>query len=136
MQINAYLSFNGNCREALTFYAQALGGQVVSMIPYSDAPPSMPMPPQMSDKIMHGRISAGDSLLMGSDAPPDRYKQPQGMQVNINVSDAAQAEKIYAALSEGGAIVMPLAETFWALRFAMFHDKFGIAWMINCEKPR
>jgi len=136
MKLNAYISFNGNCREALEFYAGALGGKVISMIPYSDAPPGMPFSPEMRDQIMHGRIEVDGDWLMGSDAPPDRYKAPHGISINVSAKDAAQAEQVYAKMSAGGQVFMALAETFWAERFAMFQDKYGIGWMINCEKQR
>jgi PhnB protein len=135
MKLNAYISFNGNCREALEFYAGALDGKVISMIPYSEAPPAMPFSPEMRDKIMHGRVEVDGDWLMASDAPPDRYKEPHGISINITAKDAEQAEHVYARMSAGGKITMALQETFWALRFAMFQDKFGVGWMINCEKP-
>jgi PhnB protein len=138
MKLNAYISFNGNCREALEFYAGALGGKVISMIPYSEMPAGagMPISPELSDKIMHGRVEVDGDWIMASDAPPERYRAPQGIQMSASINDVAQAEAAYAKLSAGGTIVMPMTETFWAQRFAMFQDKFGISWMINCEKPR
>jgi len=133
MQLNAYLMFNGNCEAAFRFYEKSLGGKVLVMSTYEGSP--MPnTPPDLLKKIIHGRIQIGDSIVMASDAPPERYQAPQGVQVSISVTDPGEAEKLFHALTEGGQVTMPIAETFWALRFAMFTDRFGIPWMINCPK--
>ncbi len=133
MTLNAYLTFNGNCEEAFRFYETCLGAKILFMLNYEGSP--MPnTPPELLKKIIHARLQVGDSIIMGSDAPPERYQRPQGLQVNINVADPAEAERLFHALSEGGHVAMPIAETFWALRFAMFTDRFEIPWMINCEK--
>ena len=81
-------------------------------------------------------MQIGTQMLMGSDAPPERFQKPQGFSVNIGTNDVTEAERLYADLSKGGTIQMALEKTFWAERFAMFTDKFGIAWMVNCEVPR
>jgi PhnB protein len=135
MNLNPYLSFKGNCAEAFNFYAEVFGSKIGMIMTYGEAPPGEPVPPDMKDKIMHGRMTIGESVLMGSDAPVQFASTPAGFSVSINVETVEEAERIYAALSEGGSIKMPIGETFWALRFAMFIDKFGIPWMINCEKP-
>jgi len=83
---------------------------------------------------MHGRMEIAGNVLMGGDAPPGRFVPQAGFSVSLNIDDPAEAERVYAALSEGGSVHMTLQETFWAERFAMFADKFGIPWMINCEK--
>jgi PhnB protein len=108
MRINTYLNFPGNCEQAFTAYAKILGGTIIAM------------------------MMAG--LLMGSDALPARYLAPQGFSVNVDVDTPAEADRIYAALAEGGAQTMPIAETFWARRFGMCVDRFGTPWMVNCEK--
>ncbi len=135
MKINPYLSFNGDCKAALTFYAEVLRGQIAMMMTYADAPAGMPVPPGARDKVMHGRLTVGDQVLMASDAPEGRYQPAQGVSVTLNVDTPEEAERIYNALSEGGTVHMKLEETFWAKRFAMFADRYGTAWMINCEKP-
>jgi PhnB protein len=135
MQLNPYLMFNGQCEAAIKFYEQSLGAKVQFITRYSDAPAGSGSSPDVQDKIMHARISVAGQTVMASDAPCDRYDEPKGFFVSINVTDPAEAERIYAALSEGGKVSMPLGETFWALRFAMFSDRFGTPWMINCEKP-
>ena len=135
MKINPYLTFNGDCKAALAFYAKVLHGEIVMMMTYADAPAGMPVSPESRDKVMHGRLTVGDQVLMGSDAPTGRYQPAQGVSVTLNVETAEEAERIYDALSAGGTVHMKLEETFWAKRFAMFADRYGTAWMINCEKP-
>jgi PhnB protein len=83
---------------------------------------------------MHARMTIKGQVIMASDAPPGRYSKPGGFSVNISVTDPKEADRIFNALSEGGTVHMPIGETFWALRFAMFADRFGIPWMVNCEK--
>jgi PhnB protein len=136
MQMNPYLNFDGTCEEALTFYAKILGGEVVAMIKGKDTPMADKIPPDGLNRIMHGRISAGGSLLMGSDVPPQMLSKAQGFSVTLSFDDPAEAERIYNALSEGAQnIQMPLQETFWAKKFGTFTDKYGTPWMINCENP-
>ena len=92
-------------------------------------------PPEWQDKIMHARMTIDGQALMGSDAPPNHYKQPQGLSVSLSIKKAKDAERIFQALAEEGQVQMPIQETFWAERFGMVTDRFGIPWMVNCEKP-
>lgn len=135
MQFLPYLNFNGKCREALEFYRQALGGEIVAMHTFGESPGCEGMTAEQGrDLVMHGRLVADGAVIMGSDAPPDRYQPAQGIWVSLMVDDAAESERIFHALSAGGSVEMPIGETFWAERFAMFNDRFGIPWMINCER--
>jgi PhnB protein len=134
MQFNSYLLFEGNCEEAFTTYAKIFGGKIEAMLTHEGTPAAAQAPPEWQKKILHARLSIGSAVLMASDAPPGRYSRPQGFSVNIGLTDVNEAERIYAALSENGAVSMPLAETFWAQRFAMFTDRFGTPWMINVER--
>jgi PhnB protein len=102
---------------------------------FGDSPMSQQMPADWRNKVMHARMTVGDTVLMGSDSPHDRYEAPKGFSLSIGVKDPAEAERIYNALSEGGKIEMPLQKTFWAAKFGMVVDRFGIPWMINCEQP-
>jgi PhnB protein len=137
VQIVAYLSFNGNCREAFEFYAKALGGEILMMMTARGTPAAEFVAPEHQDSIMHARLQVGDALLMGSDAMgPSGYQTPQGITVSLQLSDPAEAERIFAALGEGGEVWMPMEETFWALRFGGLTDRFGIPWMVNCEAQR
>ncbi|HLZ65389.1 MAG TPA: VOC family protein [Aliidongia sp.] len=135
MQVNPYLSFDGRCAEALKFYERCLGARTEFQITFGGSPMADQVPPEWHDKIMHASMSIGDQVLMGSDAPPDRYKAPQGMTVSLGIADPAEADRVFAGLSEGATIQMPIQETFWALRFGMLVDQFGIPWMVNCGKP-
>ncbi len=131
MKINAYLGFDGNCAEAFKHYEHALGGKIAFMMTFADAPASAGAQP--SDRIMHARLEVGDQALMGSDHPAASLGLAKNFAVSVTVPELAEAEKIYAALSEGGSIELPLQPTFWSKGFAMFRDRFGIPWMINCE---
>ncbi|HSC85541.1 MAG TPA: VOC family protein, partial [Pseudomonas sp.] len=95
------------------------------------------MPEADRKRVMHVRLEAGENVLMGSDTTTDRpHEGNHGMYVSLQVDSVADAERIYALLSEGGQVIMPLAPTFWAARFAMLVDRFGVSWMINCEKDQ
>jgi PhnB protein len=133
MQLNTYLTFNGQCEAAFKFYEQCLGGKIVAMFTHAGTPAAGQVPPEWLGKIMHVCLKVGDSLLMGSDAPPDRYKASKGFSVNIAVDQPVEAERIFHALSENGTVGMPIQKTFWAERWGMVIDQFGIPWMVNCE---
>jgi PhnB protein len=134
MDLNFYLHFNGNCETAFKFYEKALGGKIEAIMPFEGSPMANQVPAEWSKKVLHARMTIGDSVVMGSDAPPERYTKPTGFSINIPAKDAAEAEKFYNALVDGGQVCMPLAETFWAVRFGMLVDKFGVPWMVNAEK--
>ena len=132
--LNNYLHFQGNCEEAFKAYERILGGKIGMTMRFADAPSGMSGDPAFNDKIMHMRMAVGAATLMGSDAPASRYNKPQGFSVNITTTDAAEADRIFAGLAEGGEQTMPIQETFWAMRFGMVTDRFGTPWMVNCEK--
>jgi PhnB protein len=111
-----------------------LGGKIVMMFTYGESPEAERASPDWRGKIMHARLMLGDRALMGSDAPRGRFEPPKGFHVSIGIDDPAEAERIFHALAENGAVTMPIQETFWAVRFGMLVDQFGIPWMINCEK--
>ena len=133
MQVNPYLSFNGQCEEAFTLYERVLGGQLGNMFRYAGTPMAHQVPADWEDKVMHGSITVGGQVLMGGDVAPDRYEAPKGFSLSIQIKDAAEAERIFRELSDAGSMVMPLEKTFWAERFGMVIDRFGIPWLINCE---
>jgi PhnB protein len=134
MQVNPYLFFNGQCEEAFKFYEKLLGGNIIAMMPHEGTPAADTVPPEWRSKIIHARMMIGDQMLMGSDAPPAHQHKPQGFSVNINLSDPAEAERIFRALEKDATVTMAFGETFWAARFGMLVDRFGIPWMVNCEK--
>ena len=132
-QLNTYLLFNGDCEQAFKFYEKVLGGKIEAMMTNAGSPVENQTSKDQLNKILHARMTVGNQVLMASDAPPGRYSKPGGFSVNIGVTDPAEAERIFTALSEGGAVHMPLAQTFWARRFGMFTDRYGTPWMVNCE---
>ncbi len=132
MQSNPYLFFNGQCEAAFTFYEQCLGGKIIEKMTYGQSPMADQASPELIDRIMHINLTIGDIVIMGADAPPEMFEQPQGFYVNLQFDHVAEAEKIYNALAENGTVRMPFQETFWAHRFAMLVDRFGTPWMINC----
>jgi PhnB protein len=137
MQLNPYLLFNGNCEEAFKSYAQILGGKIEAMMPHEGTPAAEHVPAEWRKKILHARLNVNAQVLMGSDAPPTAqggYEAPKGFSVSVQDNDPAEAERIFHALAENGQVRMPIQETFWAARFGMCVDRFGIPWMINCEK--
>ena len=135
MQLNSHLHFNGQCEEAFKFYEKCLGGKIEGLFRFEAAPEgaAQGVPPGWGNKIMHAYMTIGNQILMGMDAPPDRFQKPQGFHVNIAVKEVAEGKKIFEALSEKGHVIMPFAPTFWSPGFAMFMDRFGIPWMVNCE---
>jgi PhnB protein len=133
MILNPYLGFNGNCREAFEFYEKTLGGKLLMMLTNGDAPMAADIPSEDHGRVMHARLEINGQLLMGGDGPKD-CSANKGFRVSINTETPEQAEQLFAALSDGGTIQMPIEKTFWAVRFGMLTDKFGIPWMINCEQ--
>ena len=129
-----YLTFNGNCREAMQFYADRLGAAITFMARMGDAPIADQIPAAQHDHIMHACISLNDLTLMASDAmhgfPFEGFK---GFALSLNPTDPAEAERLFAALADGGAVTMPLQQTFWARLFGTVTDRFGVPWMVNCE---
>src|SRR5205814_5128935 len=108
MQLNPHLSFNGQCQEAFKFYQQSLGGNIQTMMTHGDSPMADQVPSHWRDKILHATLIVGGSTLMGADAPPDRYEEPKGFSVGIQINDLADAERIFRVLSEGGMVTMQL----------------------------
>jgi PhnB protein len=135
MQIIPHLNFNGQCREAFETYAKVLNGEIIYMGTYAEMPGADQFPAEMQQLVMHTTIKLGDFMIMGADSPPDRFEKAQGLWVSINVKDAAEAKRIFDALSDGGDVAMPFGETFWSPGFGMFTDRFGTPWMVNTEGP-
>ena len=136
MQLNPYLGFNGQCEAAFKFYERCLRGKIEAMLSHEGTPMENQVPAEWRKKILHARLVVGDAVLMGGDMPPERYEAPKGFSVTIGVTEPAEAERIFKALSENGTVTMPLQQTFWAVRFGMLVDRFGIPWMVNCEGAR
>ena len=136
--VEPYLTFGGNCEEALAFYRKALGAEINYMMRYDESPHKMPpdmMKPGMEKKIMHVSFRVGDSVLMASDGCGMESKFG-GFSLSFSVQTEAQADRAFAALSEGGKVTMPLAKTFWSPKFGMVTDKFGVSWMVCVTTPQ
>lgn len=134
MQLNPYLFFDGKCEAAFKFYEQTLGAKIEAMMPYEGSPAAEQVPAEARKRILHAMLRIGDQVLMASDEAPGKYEAPRGFYVSINLQDPSEAERVFAALSKGGNITLPIAKTFWADRFGMVVDQFGIPWMINCAQ--
>ena len=137
VSIQPYLFFGGRCEEAVEFYRNALGAEIERLARFKDAPePQHKMPECFHDKIMHVSLRVGDALLMASDGRCEGPATFEGFSLSITVPDEAEAERVFAALGEGGLVTMPLEKTFWAPKFGMLQDKFGVGWMISVmHKP-
>jgi PhnB protein len=135
MQLSSHLGFNGNCEEAMKFYADIFGGTVVFKMTWKESPMCDQVEATFQNRIMHMAVKVGNSTVMGADAPPGRFQKAQGIVESIAVEAIEDAQRIFNTLAEGGSIQMPFQETFWAKGFGMLTDRFGIPWMVNCEKP-
>jgi len=132
--INTYLTFDGNCREAMTFYAKCLGVEPQIMT-FADMPGDSPR--ELKDKVMHAKVGSGSNVVMASDADARDNVQPgNNFSICINCQSLEEIERLYNAFSEKGTKTMPLQDTFWGARFGMLKDQFGIQWMFNFDKPK
>ena len=131
--VKPYISFAGNCREAIDFYKNALGATELFSQKWGETPHTVP---GYEDKIMHATLQVGDTHIMMCDAPEGGAKADSNISLAIGLNDKEKARTFFDSLSDGGEVTMPLDETFWADAFGMCTDKFGIKWMINCEKPQ
>src|SRR5665213_895502 len=134
MNISTHLGFEGNCDEAMKFYEATFGGTITFKMTWAESPMCDQVGADFQDKIMHQSLKVGDTIVMGADAPPGRYQKPQGIVVSVAMEAPEEADRVFAALAEGGSVQMPIQETFWAKRFGMLTDRFAIPWMVNCEK--
>ena len=135
MKLNTYLNFGGNCAEALRFYEKHLGAKITAKMTFDQQPEPKNVPPGLEKGILHARFTIAGTEVMASDAPPDRYQPMRSAYLSIAVETSPEAERIHAALADGGEVFMPLQETFFAFRFSMLRDKFGVNWMIIHERP-
>jgi PhnB protein len=135
MKLHTYLNFGGNCEQAFRFYEQHLGGKIIMMMTHGQMPNATAVSPDWKNAILHARINIGETMLMGADIPPERFKPIRSAYLSLTLSSNDEAERIYGLLSDGGEIFMPMEETFFAFRFAMLRDKFGTSWMILHERP-
>jgi PhnB protein len=134
VQLSPYLHFSGQCEAAFRFYERVLGGKIEAMFTHAGTPAEAHVSSEWRNKILHARLTVGGQELMGSDVPPERYHEPKGFSVSLQVEKPADAERIFHALAENGTVTMPIQKTFWAERFGMLVDQFHTPWMINCDQ--
>ena len=138
MTLNIYLNFNGECRDAFEFYRSVFGGEFAIFQTFRNGPPDMGVPEGELDNVMHVSYPIGSSVLMGSDMPSSMGPPPLvGGNYSISFSPESrdEADRVFAALSDGGAVQMPMADMFWGSYFGALSDKFGINWQIDCDAP-
>ena len=135
--VQPYLYFGGRCEEAIEFYRKALGAELVMLARYKEAPERQPgLPECFEDKVMHSTLRIGETMLMASDGRCEGPQNFEGFSLSVALPDEAEAEKVFAALSDGGLVTMPLTQTFWAPKFGMLQDKFGVGWMVSVMHKR
>ena len=138
MLVQPYLFYDGRCEEALEFYRKAVDAEVEMLMRFKDSPePAQPgMPPGSENKVMHASFRIGETMLMASDGRCDGQPRFEGFSLSIVVLDEQKAESVFKALADGGKVTMPLEKTFWAPKFGMLEDRFGVGWMVSVQhKP-
>ena len=133
MKLDFYINYKGNCREAFRFYEQHLGGRITMMSTFREMPAAANIPEERKDDILHARVEIGGAVLMGADI--EQAEPMRSAYLTLRVDSAAEAERLYALLSDGGEIFMKMEQTFFASRFAMLRDRFGTSWMLLHEEP-
>lgn len=136
MLIQPYLFFEGRCEEAIEFYRRALGAKVEMVMRFKESPEPPPpgmVPPGTEDKVMHAAFRIGDTLVMASDGRCQGTPSFQGFSLSITAANESEADRLFAALAEGGQVQMPLGKTFFSPRFGMVADRFGVSWMVIVE---
>ena len=132
MKLYTQLNFGGNCEEALRFYEKHLDGKIVTMMNQSQAPGA---PSGAGKAIIHARMDIGDTVLIANDVPGTVFQKMRSVYLYLSVDSDKEAERIHKLLAEGGEIYMPMEETFYATRFSMLRDRFGVSWTIIHERP-
>ena len=136
MQVQSYLFFDGRCEEAIEFYRKALGAEVEMMMRFKDCPEPMPqgsVPPGSENKVMHASLRIGDAQVLASDGRCTGQPSLQGFALALTAKSEAEADRVFAALAEGGKVQMPLGKTFFSPRFGTLADRFGVSWMVLVE---
>ena len=137
MTLSFYLKFDGHCAEAFRFYADKLGAEIQVMSSWGDGPMADQVDPADAQRIMHASLRLGGAEIMGTDSTSaDTATAISGANVVYGADTAEEADRIFALLAEGGQIQVPIAESFWAQRFGIVQDRFGVPWMVNCDKPQ
>jgi PhnB protein len=136
MQLHTYLNYGGNCEDAFTFYERHLGGKITMMMRHGEQPGAGDVPREWARAILHALMDLGGTELLGADIPPDRFQPIRSAYLSLTLDSDEEADRVFALLSDGGDIFMPMQETFFASRFAMLRDRFGTSWMLLHPKPR
>ena len=137
MKVQAYVTFGGRCEEALEFYKKTIGAEVTGLMRWTDSPDAtMKPPPGFENKILNAAFRIGETELMADDGMAEKPAEFKGMTLAIQVTDDAEAKRVFTALGEGGNVTMPLMKTFWTSSFGMLTDKFGVPWMVNVPAPK
>lgn len=134
MKLRTYLNYGGNCAEALQFYEKHLGGKILMMMTHGQSPEASNTKPEWKNAILYAQIAIGDTEIMASDVPTERFQPMRSVYLSLSVDTDLEAERIYNLLTEGGEVYMPMQETFFASRFGQLRDRFGTSWMVIHEK--
>lgn len=132
--LNPYLTFNGTCRDAMQFYHECLGGELMIQ-PFAGSPAAEHVPAEAHDHVLHAMLTADGFILMASDAGMEPVVQGNSVSLSLNCFNPEEIATKFLKLSAGGTVTMPLQDTFWGATFGMFTDRFGINWMLNYDKP-
>lgn len=135
MKLQPYLNYGGNCEDALRFYEQNLGGKIESIMRFREMPDQSQVPEGAKNMVVHARLALGGTVLLASDNPQGNFQPMRSAYLTLTLDSVGEAERVYKLLAEGGETFMPMAETFFAARFAMLRDRFGTLWMLLCDKP-
>jgi PhnB protein len=133
MKMNTYVNFSGSCAKAFRYYESHLGAKVGMMMTHGQSPDQSRVKPEWKDAVLHGRISIGDTELMAADIP--NAEPMRSAYLTLRVDSDIEADRVFSVLSDGGQVLMPIQETFFASRFGQVRDRFGISWMILHERP-
>jgi PhnB protein len=133
MKLYTQLNFGGNCAEAFRFYEKHLGGKITMMMTQSQAPDA---PQGAGNAIIHARMDIGDTALIANDVPASVFQKMRSVYLYLSVDSSEEAERVHKLLADGGEVFMPMEETFYATRFSMLRDRFGVSWTIIHERPQ
>ena len=136
MQLHTYLNYGGNCEQAFKFYEKHLGGTITMLMRHGEQPDASKVPEEWKNAVLHARMDLGGTELLGADIPPDRFQPIRSAYLTLTLDSDAEADRMFALLTDGGQVFMPMQDTFFASRFAMLRDRFGTSWMLLRLKPR
>jgi len=136
VQLHTYLNYGGNCEQAFKFYEKHLGGTITMLMRHGEQPDASKVPGEWKNAVLHARMDLGGTELLGADIPPDRFQPIRSAYLTLTLDSDAEADRVFALLTDGGQVFMPMQDTFFASRFAMLRDRFGTSWMLLRLKPR